>query len=348
LVPYAVVVLAWRFVYTAQGYGTFGSDMYVDPGMEPTAFLQLLPLRLMANLGGLLGPIPGEIWMVLQAPYRGMLIAATILFLFWIGWLMLPLLRADKTARFWTLGMVLSLFPIAATEPSNRLLFFAGFGAFGLLSQFIYHWRFDRPASPPVKTRRSAKAWVVVSVALHGIVAPLTLPVTASAFGIFSHQITSLMRDAALPSDIGKKTLVIVNTGRYFGPLVWCYPGFLDAPPAACRALASSGRAVQVMRLDPVTIVIRPEDGFLTDEVSRLVRNRRLPFRLSDKVEMQGMEAEVLSLNAAGHPAEVAFKFDRPLESDTLYWIAYDGERYARFAVPPVGHSITLAPVPFP
>ena len=48
-----------------------------------------------------------------------------------------PLLRRDREARFWTLGMVLALLPISATFPANRLLFFVGLGAMALLARLL-------------------------------------------------------------------------------------------------------------------------------------------------------------------------------------------------------------------
>src|SRR5690606_29669055 len=43
--PYLVVVLAWRLLYDALGYGAVGSGVYLDPGREPATFLAALPDR---------------------------------------------------------------------------------------------------------------------------------------------------------------------------------------------------------------------------------------------------------------------------------------------------------------
>ncbi|HEY2732860.1 MAG TPA: hypothetical protein VGI70_02700, partial [Polyangiales bacterium] len=40
--PYLLVLIAWRIVYKALGYGAFGSSLYVDPLTEPASFLKML------------------------------------------------------------------------------------------------------------------------------------------------------------------------------------------------------------------------------------------------------------------------------------------------------------------
>src|SRR5271167_2972626 len=49
--------------------------------------------------------------------------------------LFIPLIFRDRVARFWGLGMLLSLVPVAAVGPENCLLSFVGLGPMGLLAQ---------------------------------------------------------------------------------------------------------------------------------------------------------------------------------------------------------------------
>ena len=56
--------------------------------------------------------------------------------------LFIPLIMRDRVARFWGLGALLSLIPIAAVGPENRLLGFVGLGSMALLAQltqFLLH-----------------------------------------------------------------------------------------------------------------------------------------------------------------------------------------------------------------
>ena len=51
--------------------------------------------------------------------------------------ILLPLLRRDRVARFFCLGMVIALVPSCAAFPDDRLLFFASFGSMGVMAQFM-------------------------------------------------------------------------------------------------------------------------------------------------------------------------------------------------------------------
>ena len=48
-----------------------------------------------------------------------------------VAWLLRPVLRASPTARFFGLGLLLSVLPGAAIFPSARMLLFASFGGGG-------------------------------------------------------------------------------------------------------------------------------------------------------------------------------------------------------------------------
>ena len=62
----------------------------------------------------------------------GLRLAALILVVV-LAWLFIHVLRLSALARFFLLGTVLSLVPISAVGPQNRLLFFVGFCSMGIL-----------------------------------------------------------------------------------------------------------------------------------------------------------------------------------------------------------------------
>ncbi len=55
LAPYGVLVVVWRLLYSALGYGALGTDLYIDPGREPAVFLitivERLPVLMLGQLG---------------------------------------------------------------------------------------------------------------------------------------------------------------------------------------------------------------------------------------------------------------------------------------------------------
>jgi hypothetical protein len=54
------------------------------------------------------------------------------------------------------------------------------------------------------------------------------------------------------------------------------------------------------------------------------------------------MVAEVVGLTGDGRPAEVAFRFEVPLEDGSLRWLCYRDGRFVPFALPAVGQSVEL------
>jgi hypothetical protein len=76
--------------------------------------------------------------------------------------------------------MVLSAVPVCATFPMDRLLTFVSIGAFGLIARFL-HAVFDRtrPGSARIAYRRPAVALAYFLVVVHGVFAPVALPLRA-------------------------------------------------------------------------------------------------------------------------------------------------------------------------
>ena len=54
------------------------------------------------------------------------------------------------------------------------------------------------------------------------------------------------------------------------------------------------------------------------------------------------MTATVLSLTEDGRPANVAFRFETPLEDESLRWICWQGGEFVPWAPPAVGEEVTL------
>lgn len=136
LAPYVIIVVMWRIIYNILGHGTYGNEYYLDPVREPLHYMlavfQRGPILLLGQLGG----IPSIIFYYLSdsAKVAGWLVAVG--FITFIVIIFLPLLRKNRMARFWFLGMMLSVLPISAVSPMNRNLFFVGIGAMALVAQF--------------------------------------------------------------------------------------------------------------------------------------------------------------------------------------------------------------------
>jgi hypothetical protein len=64
-----------------------------------------------------------------------------------------------------------------------------------------------------------------------------------------------------------------------------------------------------------------------------------------DRHDLDGLTVEVLDSNAADVATQVAFRFDRSLDSPGFHWLWWNWQHFAYepFPVPAVGKSVTLA-----
>lgn len=172
LLPYAFLVLGWRWAWTIQGYGVSdGMSFYIDPLNSPIEFLAAMSQRLPLLLLGQWALPPSDLSVLLTPSSVGALSAVAMLVLLAIGWIVVTVLRSGlsnegpsesletrstpavlgeasepgfeqaiptrRLLSFATVGMFLSVLPPCATFPSDRLLLFVGLGAMILVVSFL-------------------------------------------------------------------------------------------------------------------------------------------------------------------------------------------------------------------
>ena len=368
LLPAGAVGAAWWVVYRTQGYGVDGSAMYIDPGAQPAeyahAVLERAPLLLLGQWA-----LPPDFLLALSQPAARASWWAACGVVVGIAALLLPLLRRDRTARFFALGMVLSLLPVCATFPSDRLLFLAGFGGMGLLAQLLAAVG-ERAAWLPhsLAWRVPARAAWAVLLVFHVLIAPLVLVGASARVRSFGEVIQRAA--SSLPADppVREQWVLIVNTPTAFvsiwGPLIQR----LQERPGAARSLVlgSGIHRIEILRLDERSIRIRPEGGFLAlpgaprpgheaaqpafdmrymfPLFDRLYRDAS-PMRRGERIELTGVTVEIEAVTADGRPAAATFRFDRSLADSSLRWLQWRHGVYVPFALPAVGEPVTLPPV---
>jgi hypothetical protein len=345
MIPYAALVVVWRSVRDSWGYGVHNVGLYVDPLTDPGPFAASLAERLPVLLLGQWGPIPAETAAMLRPP---------LLSAFWwsavalIGLLILavaPLLKRDRLARFWFAGMLFAGIPVCATLPMDRLLTFAGIGAFGLLAQFwkfVFSDRDDAPMNPWWRILARTLAWFLVAV--HAVWAPLAFPFRAtSPLGLWWVE-NRLYVDAPLGPDIGEKTLVIVNAPSvaHASYVVFRQLAIGRPIPRHTRVLAPAVPGVTIRRLDERTLEITPRRGYLHLALDRVFRSERRPMAVGEEVELTGLTARVTAMTSDGRPAVARFRFDLPLESPSLIWLCFRGKSFERFTPPAVGEETEI------
>jgi hypothetical protein len=371
ILPCALVGLAWAVAYSRMGYGATGSGMYIDPATDPLAFgmalVRKVPLLLLGQWFGL-----SDLNSVLSEQGVRIMWLAAMGFLAMMTVALIPLIRRDSLARFWTLGMLLSLPPVCATVSSDRLLMFAGIGGMGLLAQFM-SGLWERADWLPVTPwwRRPARSLGVLMVIAHLILAPISLTHVTTNIERFGNVMERAA--ASLPSDasIESQSLIIVNTpSNFLRSYAALIHGLKGLPfPESDYVLGSGIHAMEVRRPDEHTLLIRPEGGFLArpgspvpgkeDELplfdvryihqwfDRLYRDDE-PMPAGTRLELDGLTVEITKATEAGRPLEVAFRFHRKLEDPFFRWMKWENGGYVPFALPAVGETVTLPPASIP
>ena len=346
LMPYAALVLLWRALYDLLGYGAIGSGLYIDPGRQPLAFLAALAERWPILFAGQWTQVPIDAWALFHRPAQlGMSVVCAVLGLGLLG-LLWRLLRRRAEARFWALGMALSLVPVCAAFPMNRLMIHAGVGAFGLLALLVGSvGLLGGDAEDEGRVRRIAAKGLV---ALHGPVAALLLvanAATLTTFGaLFRIGAEAGPRDAAIAS----QTLVFVNGNEF--PVA--YTGIMrhldgtGPPPRRVALLAPMHNDNTVLREDDRTLVVTVHGGMFANAFDRLVRSMDVPFVPGERATTSDFVAEVREVTAAGRPAVIAFTFHAPLEDPSYRWSCWRAEGLVPFQLPAVGESVELPMMP--
>jgi hypothetical protein len=347
--PYASLSAAWLVAYKALGYGTSGGGMYLNPLDEPAGYLRAAVERLPVLLAAQTGMSLADAWLVLSTSARLAAYAGAVLWLAVLAAVVAPVWRRSTTCRFWALGAVLSLPPVCATFPMDRLLVFAGVGAMAVIALVFADWLEGDAFALLPRARRAVAAGVVVLLAVaHLVLGPLLLPVRVLTIGYLARIGARL--EASIPADesIRGKTLVILSSSVELTTLPpWVQREVLGVPhPRRMRVLASCLDDLRVSRLDATTLRIRPKSGFLDHEALRMVRGLSRPFRPGDEVVLSDLRVRVVDVTSDGRPAEADFTFGVPLEDASLLWTRVQaGGALAPWSPPAVGESELLPSV---
>jgi hypothetical protein len=329
------VLIAWRVLYQALGYGAYGSGLYVDPAREPALFFTLLPARLPALVLGDLAWPAAEGWTMALVPTWMMVVAVALV----VVALAIALGRdglRDRRVWFCALAYAGALVPCVAVPASDRMVLLAGVPGSGLVALAVVHAFAGR--------RWLARVIGAVLVVRHGVVAAIEVPQRIAAM---PRELEAAQRVAvdSLPADaaLADQELVLVNSPPSFvGAYLWMLRMDSGAStPKKLRPLGSTDRAVIVSRVDAHTLALQPVGGYLGDPFSQLVRSSAHPFAPGERVELAGLTLTVVAVHE-GRPFVVQARFDVPLEDASLRWATWQRDRFVEFVPPPIGGRAAL------
>ena len=344
LLPNLCVFLGWLAYYKISGFGVSNIGLYVDPAGTPLLFLktvlQRAPILLLGQWTGpsaeasvALGPIVGRYFLY-----------ASLIVITWLACLFYPLLRRCNYGRYFFGTMMLSLVPSCAAFPADRLLFYTGIGAFGLLVLLVEGLLEERDWLPQSATwRKFARHSVAILLLIHLIIAPfLFLFRTAYPFG--PPAIAKFYITISDDVDIKDKDVIILNSPSvlhtmYF-PLMRAMSG--KPTPRACWTLATGVPHLDILRKDSRTITVKPAYGFLQIWFDSLVRSDRDPLQLGEEVKLDGLTVSIAKLNSRKLPAFADFTFAEDLSSTRYVWLVWDGQSYRPYELPSINQEVRL------
>lgn len=344
LLPCGLVTSVWATAYVALGFGARGSGLYVDPLRDPVGFAGAVVERAPYLLTGQWWALPADLANLrsLSAPLWWA--ALSLCALVAVG--LAPLLRRDRTARFWCAGMLLALLPACSGMPGNRMLLLVGFGAMGLLAQFFRRFTEKtgrsllRPGWSPAGLL--VLAWVLV----HLVIAPLAKPTAACAVRLLGQASSAAARLLPSGPGIAAQDLVVVHAPDYLlhvSQLASVRAAEGRPIPRRLRALFTGPVEVELRRRDERTLVLRSAKGLLAGSLGRLFRDEAIP--LGRQFELDDVTIEITELTRDGRPAEIVARFSTRLEHPTRRWVTWRDGAFLPFTPPPGGRSVTLPAV---
>lgn len=370
LLPYAVVTFAWLAAYHFSGFGAFGSGFYLSPLQDPIRFtiavIERVPFIL---IGQWILPDP-VVYTVVSDGARVVLWILSVGLLVFVGFLLAPLVKRNRAARLWFLGMLLAVIPVCAVSPaSGRHLTFISLGAFGLMGQFITGVvKRSRWTRKGIHWRRAAMGMCLSFLFLHGFIYPVAGSAVRPILGSFAEETIKIDTGR----EIENTDVILVNPPSpslfIYLPSYWEFTG--KKPPAHLRILAPGFSTITLASVNEYTLLVQPESGFLESPVSLsldgkaflpffhpaysfeygdgLFRGSSYPLKLGERVLLDGATIEVVSLTKDGRPLAIQATFSKPLTDRSFTWLQWDWESSNYFTIqPPHPGSILIVPGPY-
>ncbi len=344
LLPYVMTGIVWRIIYIALDYGAAHSGVYIDPAKDSMRFVTELGQRLPVLLQGQFALPPSDLWSVLPPVPAQIYAVCALAFIFFVAWVVWPILRRDSTIGFLAAGMLLAAIPFCSTLPSNRFLFFTGLGGMGLIARFLAialeppewflpYWRTPR--------KLLACGWILIWLAISPLLlalltlSPLVMqkPLTLAAKTIAPPDITSL-----------PEQIVIVNVPS---DLMLFYLPFVRAASGQSTGLhtflLSAGlMQIEVQRINDRTVVLRLSNGLLAGAWNQVFRDSAAPIKKGAALKLANCSLAVTGVTDTGLPAEIKYEFTVPLEDSSLRWVTWSERGFIPFALPSPGETVRV------
>ncbi|NMO13475.1 hypothetical protein HPC49_09550 [Pyxidicoccus fallax] len=346
--PAAVLALVYLAIYKKLGYGSFGSDLYVDPVAQPLAWLKVAAVRIPAMLWGLLLSIPSDLTLML-ADAEAITVLVGVGALALVGGMLRavwPHLSEDERrhSRWMLAGALLALVPVSGTIQGDRLLLVPSLGGAAVIAMVLTHvWR-NRARSKGWRVLAGAAAVLAVT---HVLLAPLSWYSTSSTMGGISrgmarvHQLLEKELDVAtLPNQrVAVLTLPSPNLSLY-ASIAWWAKG--NTLPRSWWTLSYAYDIHRATRTGSNTLEVElTELRFFDTLYERVHRGAAFMLKQGDEVKLDGLTVKVVEADARGIK-RLSYTFDVPLEDPSLVLMHWKNRRLERLAIPALNATAVL------
>jgi hypothetical protein len=336
----STVAIVYLVLYSVGGYGTRGSNVYLNPMDDASAYLAQLPMRMLALSGELFLWIPAFV-MDPRAGAIGLALLAVLL---------TPAFRRgspDTRARLLALltGVAGSMLPLMSGDPNTRNLMVPMIGAAALVGIGLHSWW-------AILQGGKWHRWVALVIVgctcvIHLVIAPyrwFTRPASYEALATSTKE--AVRKDKLIDPTVRDKRVVFLSAA----PLGGFYSEYFlrrqeGLPLAECWWLLSAARVEHIYhRTAPNRLELEPVGEFLTRD-GGAIRSLSTTIHVGDRVRLKGLEVEILGVGKVG-ATRVGFTFDRNLDDPSLVFLAGPVGAVRKVAPPAIGGQLRL-PSPF-
>ncbi len=344
LLPYGLIVMIWQLAYRFFGFGVSSSELYVDPAGSPLRVLKIIIDRGPILLFGQWGFPPPEIVLILTPLARQIFWITTIVLLAGLFYILVPLLKTQRIARYLFAGMLMATVPACMGMISGRMLEYVGIGGSALLAILLYALFKQRNSSQHALDRWLCRILLPALLVIHLIFAPIGFFVTHWTFGKPLAVRQETLSNAAMIPKLAGKTVILLNPPHAsYASYLQIRRALAGQPlPRHVWALAPgrfthTQQTVSFKRLDMYRLQVEVQNGIPI----QMERGRENPLCIGDRIDLDGMTVTVSDIDSAGLPRTMVFEFPVPLESPSIVWLQILEKELSPWSPPRVGETIS-------
>jgi hypothetical protein len=344
LTPIVGLGVVYALVYRLLGYGGSGSGVYHSPIQDPMGFLGAVVTGVPTLLASGIAGFGADFWFAAPSLRPAQVIVGCLAALGLLGVLRACWPHADDATRRglrWLLtGSALSLIPVAAVFPSDRMLLVPGIGLAAALATVLVQ---------AFRSWRTRRRWLVIGAGgfiavVHLLLAPfLTIGLQTL---LIKHNRKSLEL-AASPVVVeagSKETVLIFAPDHVVSVYMPVMIDHLEGPaPKSWRPLSMAPYDHWLRRTGPRALELEVVKGGVMlrsvfEELYRDPENQLTPGTIIDRGLLR---AEILAANDRG-PTRVAFHFERDLSDPMLYFLIWQDGELRGANLPAIGEEVFL------